>query len=86
MYAKLRSALSRLGGTDAIVTQNIVDVELAQGPYVAARVGIETETLRTTGTEPHHRATTPPRKSQSHRKYDISSWEHIAMTLLIRES
>jgi len=38
MHAKLRSALSRLGGADAIVMQSIVGKELAQGPYVAARV------------------------------------------------
>jgi len=32
MHAKLRSALSRLDGTDAIVMQSIVDEEVAQGP------------------------------------------------------
>jgi len=37
-HAKLRSALSRLGGTDAIVMQSTVCRELAQGPCVAARI------------------------------------------------
>ena len=32
MRAKLKSALSRLGGGDAIVMQSIVNDELAQGP------------------------------------------------------
>jgi len=27
---------------------------LAQGPYVAARVGLESATLQTEGTEPHN--------------------------------
>ena len=34
---------------------------LAQGPYVAARVGFEPATFRTEGTKLHHRATTPHR-------------------------
>jgi len=38
MHAKLRSALSLLGGADAIVLQSIMSEELAQGPHVAARV------------------------------------------------
>jgi len=37
MHAKLRSAVTRLGGTDAMVLQRIVGKELAQGP----RVGFE---------------------------------------------
>ena len=32
---------------------------LAQGPYVAAKVGFEPATLQTEGTEPHHWATMP---------------------------
>ena len=51
MHAKLRSSLSRLGGTDAIVMQSIVDEELAQGPYVADRAGFEPATLWTEGDE-----------------------------------
>ena len=47
MHAKLRGALSRHDGADAIVMQSIVGEELAQGPYVAARVGFEPATLRT---------------------------------------
>ena len=47
IQAKLRSALSRLGGTDAIVMQGIVGEELAQGPYVAARERFEPVSLRT---------------------------------------
>jgi len=47
MHAKLRSALTRLGGADAIVMQSTVGKELAQGPYVAARAGFEPATLRT---------------------------------------
>jgi len=39
MHAKLRSALSLLSGADATLMQSIVGEELAQGPYVAARVG-----------------------------------------------
>jgi len=37
VHAKLRSALSRIGGADAMVLQSIVGEELAQGPYVAAK-------------------------------------------------
>jgi len=33
--------------------------ELAQGPYVAARVEFKSATFRTEGTEHHHWATTP---------------------------
>ena len=53
MHAKLRSALSRLGGADAIIMQNIAGEELDQGPYVyvAARAGFEPATLRTKGDE-----------------------------------
>ena len=49
MHAKLRSALSRLGGADAIVMQSIVGEELVQGPHVAARAGFEPATFRTKG-------------------------------------
>ena len=43
MHAKLRSALSRFGGADAIATQSIVCEEFAQGPYLAAmQSGIRT--------------------------------------------
>ena len=49
VHAKIRSALSRLGGADAIVMQSIVGEELAQGNYVA---GFEPATLQTEGTEP----------------------------------
>ena len=41
MHAKLRSALSGLGGTDAVVMQSIVGEELAQDPYVAAREPVD---------------------------------------------
>ena len=58
MHAKLRRALSRLSGTDAILMQSIVDEELAQGLYAAARAGFEPATLRTEGTDP---TTEPPR-------------------------
>ena len=51
MHAMLRSALSRLGGADAIVMQSIVGEELAQGLYIAARVGFEPATLRMKGDE-----------------------------------
>ena len=51
MHAKLRRALSRLGGADAVVMQNTVGEELAQGPYVAATEGFEPVTLRTKGDE-----------------------------------
>ena len=54
MHAKVRNALSRLGGADAIVMQNIVCEELAQGihpTYVAARAGFEPATLQTKGDE-----------------------------------
>ena len=36
---------------------------LAQGPYVADRVGFEPATFRTEGTEHHHLATTPRKRS-----------------------
>ena len=52
--AKLRSALSCLGGADAIVMQSIVGEELPQGPYLVARVGFEPATLRTADIEPYH--------------------------------
>jgi len=45
MHAKLRSVVSCLGGTDAIVMQSIVDKELAQGPHVTVRAGLEPTTL-----------------------------------------
>ena len=51
IYAKLRSALSRLDGTDAIVMQNIVCEELTQGHYVAAKAGFEPATYRTKSDE-----------------------------------
>ena len=63
MPAKLRSALSLLSDADAMVLQSIVGEELAQGPYVAARVGFEPATLlRTQGTEP---TTEPPCPTRS---------------------
>ena len=39
--------------------QATVSEELAQGPYVAVRVGFEPATFRTEGTKPYHWATTP---------------------------
>jgi len=51
MHAKLRSALSRLVGTEEIVMQSIAGEELAEGPYMVARAGLEPETLRTKGDE-----------------------------------
>ena len=45
MHAKLRSALSCLDGADGIVLQSIVGEELAQGPYMTARVGFEPSTF-----------------------------------------
>ena len=50
MPVLLRSALSCFGGAPAIVMQSIVGKELAQGPYVAVRVGFEPATLRTKST------------------------------------
>ena len=57
MHAKLRSALSSLNGTDAMVLQSILGEELAQGRYVAARAGFEPVTLQMHGTE---RTNEPP--------------------------
>ena len=34
--------------------RHLVSEKLAQGPYMAARVGFEPTTLRTEGTESHH--------------------------------
>jgi len=51
MHAKLRSALTRIGGAGAIVMQSIAGEELAQGPYVAAGGGFERASLRTQSTE-----------------------------------
>jgi len=50
----LKSALSRLGGTDAIVMQSIVGEELAQSPYVEVRAEFEPATLL------RRKATNPP--------------------------
>ena len=61
MHAKLRNALSRLGGADAMVLQSIVVEELAQGSWVAARAEFESATLRTRG---NNSTTEPPRPIQ----------------------
>ena len=69
MHAKLRSAISRLGGADAIVMQSIVGKELAQGRYVAVRTrieiaaGFEPATLRTKAEESTNEQ---PRPTMSH--------------------
>jgi len=63
MHAKLRSALSRLGGADAIVMQSIAGEKFAQcsrslsggqSCQRAARVAVEAATLRTEGAEINH--------------------------------
>ena len=41
------------------VIQTITSEELAQGPYVSARVVFEPATFRAEGTEHHHSTTTP---------------------------
>ena len=61
MHAKIRSALSRLDGADAMVLQSIVSEELAQGTCVAASTGFEPATLRAQGTKP---TTEPPCPNQ----------------------
>ena len=58
MRAQLRSSLSRLAGVDAIVMQNIVGEELAQGPYVTIKARFEPATLWTKSDES---TTEPPR-------------------------
>ena len=60
MHAKLRSVLSCLGGTDAIVMQSIVGEELAQCPCEAARAGFKPATFCNEGTE--HTTAEPPHK------------------------
>ena len=42
------------------IIQGITSEGLAQGPYVAARVGFKPATICTEGTKHHHWATTPP--------------------------
>ena len=54
MHVKLRCALSRIGGADAIALQSIVGEKLVQGPHVVAMAGFEPATLLTEGTEPYH--------------------------------
>ena len=62
MHVKLRNALSRLGGADAIVMQSIVSEDLDQGPNVAARAGFEPATLRTKGDKSTNELPRPHKK------------------------
>jgi len=47
------------------VIQSTTSEGLAQGPYVATRVGFEPATFRTEGTEHHNSTTTPLQEGKS---------------------
>ena len=73
------------------IIQATINEKLAQGPYVAARGGVELATFRTEGTEHHHSTTTPHihivnallnQYNNLHDKWDISWWNLILANLI----